>query len=68
MIAWGDWTGHAKVAGSSGLSLHDIRFRFRTMHLLPTCLSLCAQSCMSGSTQCVLIAQRKQVDAVRTTA
>lgn len=27
VFAWGDWSGHAKVAGSTGLSLHDLRFR-----------------------------------------
>ena len=67
VFAWGDWTGHAKVAGSSGLSLHDLRFRFRIMRLLPTSLILCAQGSMPGSTQCVLFAQRKQVSAVHIT-
>lgn len=26
-FAWGEWSGHAKVVGTSGLSLHDLRFR-----------------------------------------
>ena len=27
-FTWGEWSGHAKVVASSGLSLHDLRFRW----------------------------------------
>ena len=27
-FTWGEWSGHAKVVASSGLSVHDLRFRW----------------------------------------